>query len=108
MSLFPEIDKEISEIERDFKKYVADFKDSTELYSPCNGSEGSLFYDMFCTQCSHDDGENKLCDVSTMFMFNGSHEQIRKDKDGEIICFSASWIDERFRNVFDKNKTNKG
>ena len=34
-----------------------------EKYRPSNGTEGEMFREMYCYQCSKDDGEKKLCDI---------------------------------------------
>jgi len=63
MSLFPEVDKEISEIQVELHKFIQNIIDESEIYAPSNGSEGYMFVDYYCDQCHMDDGEDKICDI---------------------------------------------
>jgi hypothetical protein len=89
MSLFPEVDKEISEIKIELHKFTQNIIDEAEIYTPSNGSEGSMFIEFYCAQCPCDDGKNKLCEVLTHYAIHGSHRAIKIDKNGAFLCASS-------------------
>jgi len=89
MSLFPEVDDEISEIKVELHKFIQNIIDESKMYAPSNGSEGHMFVGYYCDQCPMDNGEDKICDIQIIYMLNGSHKDIRIDKNGSFLCASS-------------------
>jgi len=89
MSLFPEVDKETSEIKRDLHKYICEIKEKSEMYKPSNGSDTYMFIENYCEQCSMDNGEDKLCPILGEYVARGRHENIRMDDQGCWFCFKS-------------------
>jgi len=108
MSLFPEVDKEISEIKRDLHKYICEIKEKSEIYKPSNGSDTYIFIENYCEQCPNNDGEDKLCPILGEYSMNGRHDDIRIDKDGYWFCFKSPMFlkiaEEKFYRKKDKHE----
>ena len=104
MSLFPEVDEEISEIERNFNKYLKQIEESSNMYTPSNGTEGMMFLEMYCDQCPNDDGEDKLCPILAHYAINGTHNDVRVDNNGAFLCLSSPMFKKIAREKFNNTR----
>ena len=89
MSLFPEVDEEIEEIKNNEKLALKNIIDSSEKWRPSNGTEGFIFEDNFCEECSKNNGELDIWCETLGELLGGYSESIRLFEE-EVVCLKNS------------------
>jgi len=97
-SLFPEIDREIEEIKRveaiKIENTLNHIRENSEMWIPSNGTEGMIFEDNFCADCSKDDAQKEINCSLLMRLYNSEkHEDLvlyKFENDSEVICLQDS------------------
>lgn len=92
MSLFPEVDEEISAIKAKEESALKNIVDNSEKWRPSNGTEGIIFEDNFCAECTKDNiDEDIFCE--TLSELQGGYSENIREFNNEVICLKDSDFD---------------